>query len=275
MSSKPLALPVVPIVFHPLRPTVVWAVGSRVFAYDLHGKCWERRSAPGASTTAIRALDAAVTAVNGGVRWLTAGDDKLLTLWLEEEGADWQQQEQLSCQKKLTTAIFDREGRIIFADRFGDVCRWSGAPDHEPELLSSHFAIVTSMALTPSGRFLVVGDNHERVRVSCYPQVAEIRSFCLGHQLQITVVAAQDECLLSASSDGTMRLWSLEGEEQKRWSLGAPISTLSVQNGTAILGLEAPQAQLVQLNVEEKDSTKVEVLASEVEEWWIARPHSY
>lgn len=34
------------------------------------------------------------------------------------------------------------EGRIIFADRFGDVCRWSGAPDHEPELLSSHFAIV-------------------------------------------------------------------------------------------------------------------------------------
>lgn len=28
MSSKPLALPVVPIVFHPLRPTVVWAVGS-------------------------------------------------------------------------------------------------------------------------------------------------------------------------------------------------------------------------------------------------------
>jgi len=45
----------------------------RVFAYDLHGKCWERRSAPGASTTAIRALDAAVTAVNGGVRWLTAG----------------------------------------------------------------------------------------------------------------------------------------------------------------------------------------------------------
>jgi len=45
----------------------------RVFAYDLHGKCWERRSAPGAATTAIRALDAAVTAVNGGARWLTAG----------------------------------------------------------------------------------------------------------------------------------------------------------------------------------------------------------
>ena len=33
------------------------------------------------------------------------------------------------------------------------------------------------MALTPSGRFLVVGDNHERVRVSCYPQVGrETRS---------------------------------------------------------------------------------------------------
>ena len=44
----------------------------RVFAYDLHGKCWERRSAT--ATTAIRALDAAVTAGrNGGVRWLTAG----------------------------------------------------------------------------------------------------------------------------------------------------------------------------------------------------------
>lgn len=49
------------------------------------------------------------------------------------------------------------------------------------------------MALTPSGRFLVVGDNHERVRVSCYPQVGrETRSrvgqfFSLGKRRQILV----------------------------------------------------------------------------------------
>ena len=31
-------------------------------------------------------------------------------------------------------------------------------------------AEVTALALSPCQRFLVVGDNHERVRVSCYPE---------------------------------------------------------------------------------------------------------
>eukprot|EP00435_Cladocopium_sp_Y103_P007084 s587_g2.t1 len=257
--SKPLALPVVPIVRHPTRPAVVWAVGSCVFSYDLQQKTCARPLGDG-SSGAIRALDARNAA--GRLTWLTAGDEKLLTTWLEPEaGGQWQQQEQLSCQKKLTCAIFDGDGRVVFADRFGDVCRWSG--DGEPELLSSHFAIVTALALTPCQRFLVVGDNHERVRVSCYPEAAEIRSFCFGHQMQITAVSCEKDLLLSASADGTLRLWNLDGEEKKRWTLDAPISCLSYENGTAVLGLEAPQAQLVQLKVE-TETSQVDILISEV-----------
>lgn len=33
--AKPLALPVVPLVLHPVRPCVVWAVDTRIFIYDL------------------------------------------------------------------------------------------------------------------------------------------------------------------------------------------------------------------------------------------------
>ncbi|CAL1169135.1 unnamed protein product [Cladocopium goreaui] len=256
--SKPLALPVVPIVRHPTRPAVVWAVGSCVFFYDLQQKTCARPLGDG-SSSAIRALDARHDAERGTLTWLTAGDEKLLTTWLETEaGGQWQQQEQLSCQKKLAAAIFDGDGRIIFADRFGDVCRWSGG---EPELLSSHFAIVTALALSPCQRFLVVGDNHERVRISCYPEAAEIRSFCFGHQMQITAVACEKDLLLSASADGTLRLWNLDGEEQKCWTLDAPISCLSYENGTAVLGLEAPQAQVAQLKV---DTGQVDTLISEV-----------
>ncbi|CAJ1362496.1 unnamed protein product, partial [Effrenium voratum] len=160
----------------------------------------------------------------------------------------WELQEKLGHSKKITAAIFDRDGRIIFADRFGDVYRW--VADGEPEMLSSHFAIVTALMLTPSGRFLVAGDNHEKVRISHYPQAAVIRSICLGHSMQITALASRicegEEQVLSASADGTLRLWTLDGEARNSWSFDSPISTLCCEGSDTILGLEAPSLTRLQ-----------------------------
>ncbi|CAK9092916.1 tRNA (Guanine-N(7)-)-methyltransferase non-catalytic subunit wdr4 [Durusdinium trenchii] len=123
--SKPLALPVVPIVLHPTRSSVVWAVGSRIFAYDLQLKAFEAKAADLETLGPVRALD--VWQGEGKLLWLAAGDDKTVTTWLDDgnHGSSWQIHETLSHQKKLTRAIFDRKGRIILADRFGDVCRWT------------------------------------------------------------------------------------------------------------------------------------------------------
>ena len=77
--AKPLALPVVPLVVHPVRPCVVWAVESRIFIYDLDQclishplssfavrKTLERHTDVGP----VRALD---VYVGDEVRWLAAG----------------------------------------------------------------------------------------------------------------------------------------------------------------------------------------------------------
>ena len=41
-------------------------------------------------------------------------------------------------------------------------------------------AKVTALALSPCQRFLVVGDNHERVRISCYPEARLVDAVDVG-----------------------------------------------------------------------------------------------
>eukprot|EP00931_Biecheleriopsis_adriatica_P081782 TRINITY_DN55123_c0_g1_i1.p1 TRINITY_DN55123_c0_g1~~TRINITY_DN55123_c0_g1_i1.p1 ORF type:complete len:354 (-),score=69.11 TRINITY_DN55123_c0_g1_i1:18-1079(-) len=249
-APKTQGLPLLPLRVHPRRSsTLVWGAGRFVFAYDVARGEWEQRRKELHSDT-IRALDATRVVAGSGAesgektRWLSAGDDKLLMI-SEEQGGEWTTTSKLSHQKKITAAVFDKDGRAVFADRFGDVYRWAVSDDTQAELLSSHFAIVTALAFTASGRFLIAGDNHEKVRISCYPQAAEIRSFCLGHTSQITALATTEEgSVLSASADGTLRLWSLDGEELRCWDVGSAVSSLSCSEATAAVGCEAPSQGL-------------------------------
>ncbi|CAJ1444243.1 unnamed protein product [Effrenium voratum] len=103
---KPSALPLLPLVLHPSRPTVVWAPGGEVLAYN-ESKGWEQPNVCHAAP--IRALDAYVDAASPVTRWLSAGDDKMLMTWLEKDGA-WELQEKLGHSKKITAAVFDRPG---------------------------------------------------------------------------------------------------------------------------------------------------------------------
>lgn len=249
----PQSLPLLPLKVHPRRPsTAVWAVGRFVFAYDVQRRVWEQRRRE-LHLDVIRALDFfLVPGQESTTRWLSAGDDKAVVVW-EEDGGDWQLGPKLSHSKKITAAIFDRAGHVVFADRFGDVYRWSaGQESAQAQLLASHLAIVTALAMTRSGRFLVVGDNHEKVRISCYPQTTEIRSICLGHSSQITAVATVrgpgnvEEAVLSGSSDGSLRLWSLDGEPLGCWQLGSAISSLScaVEGDAALVACEDPSPGL-------------------------------
>ncbi|CAE7804069.1 wdr4, partial [Symbiodinium sp. CCMP2592] len=261
MAQKPpVSLPLLPLSLHPTRSTAVWAVGRFLFAYDLQLGTWQvrRRELHG---EAIRALHA-YTLAAGKTVWLSAGDDKMVMTWTEE-GGDWELQHSFSNPKKITAALFDKDGRVVFGDRFGDVLRWVPG-EGDAQLLSSHFAMVTAMAFTPSGSYLVVGDNHEKVRVSRYPETADIRSFCFGHTSQITAVSTLcldgQERLLSASADATLRLWTLDGEECKSWKLPAAVSSLSFGAGSAALGIETLGTGLGRVSL---TSNEVEMLLPE------------
>jgi len=237
-----LPLPLLPLRSHPLRPrTLAWAVGRCLFAYDVERSVWEQSNRE-AHSDAIRALHATVlpqgpgsAESNATVYWLSAGDDKQVAVWNDSGSGSWQRQRDLTHSKKIVAALFDPNGEVLFADRFGDVYRWNlhmTKADEgcaaEPQLLFSHLAIVTAMVMTESGRFIITGDNHEKIRVTCYPQAAEIHSFCLGHLGQITSLACVgDEAVVSTSSDCTLRVWRLEdGEQILSCSLGAAATSI-------------------------------------------------
>jgi len=235
-------LPLTGFRLHPLRPsTVVWAAGRNLFAYDTDKCTWElpRREAHGvlAHGDAIRALDAEVlTTTPETTRWVSAGDDKQVIVWKESganAGYEWQVEASTTLGKKLTTALLDGAGRVVCADRFGDVWRWCIQQDAEAELLFSHLAIVTGMCFAKGRRFLVTCDNHEKIRVSCYPAAFEIHSFCLGHTSLVSALAVlpftdSSARLLSAGADCTLRLWSLDGKPLSACELGSVVSGVSV-----------------------------------------------
>jgi len=244
-------------------------VGRCLFAYDIERSVWEQCNRE-AHTDAIRALDAAVlphgeqpspssAESSATVYWLSAGDDKQVIVWSESSSGSWQRQRELGHSKKIVAALFDPNGEVLFADRFGDVYRWSSdvtkadeGCSAEPQLLFSHLAIVTAMVMTESGRFIITGDNHEKIRVTCYPQAAEIHSFCMGHLGQITSLAcAGDEFIVSTSSDCTLRVWCLEdGQQILSHSLGAAASSfrLVAENAVVVCCEAAPGLRHISFN---------------------------
>lgn len=123
-------------------------------------------------------------------------------------------------QKKITAVLLDDNGTAVYADRFGDVYRLKPSTNaqelfaEEAELLMSHLAIVTCMVFTKNKRFLITGDNNEKIRVSFYPNAFAIKSFCLGHCEQITALLPLEvDRLVSSSGDGTIRWWNLNGDQ--------------------------------------------------------------
>lgn len=58
---------------------------------------------------------------------------------------------------------------------------------------------------------MVTCDRDEKIRVSNYPNLYDVHSFCMGHKklisrLSVAVFEGHDY-LISGSADGTLRLW--------------------------------------------------------------------
>jgi len=153
---------------------------------------------------------------------ITAGDDKQIKLW---EVDQWKFISSRTATKKVSAVVFapnatkekgkdqNSDSFLVYADKFGDAF---GSPVPElskQDLLLGHCSIITSMILSPNRKYLITGEKDEKIRVSNFPKVYDIQSFCLGHTSYISKLAIPKsfpDLLISGGGDGTLRLWKYQ-----------------------------------------------------------------
>lgn len=119
--------------------------------------------------------------------------------------------------KRVASKIrFTPSNNIVVADKSGDVYLYKLKEhnDGKPELLLGHLSMLLDVLITPCEKYIITCDRDEKIRVSHYPNAYNIVTFCLGHKEFVTNIELCGESLVSASGDGTIKLWNyLKGEE--------------------------------------------------------------
>ena len=81
--------------------------------------------------------------------------------------------------------------------------------ENEGKCILGHLSMLLDIKLSKCGKFIITCDRDEKIRISHYPNAYNIHNFCLGHTDFVTSIALyEDNCLISGSGDGTLRLWN-------------------------------------------------------------------
>jgi tRNA (guanine-N(7)-)-methyltransferase subunit TRM82 len=220
-----------------------------------------------------------------GTHLATVGDDKVVKLWLVQEGRTYHYQgETQKNPKKLTSVVFasDAEGEhIIYSDKFGEVFSSPvSRPNEQPKVLLGHVSILTEVLLSPGGDLLLSADRDEKIRVSQYPKAYNIEAYCLGHTQfvsRICIPTSQPSVLFSGSADGTVRVWRyvvgelLHTEDLKRGDAEKRIVTLPVafsdEKQTLVVLVEGVNSAFLFKLVDGKELKEVQQLALPAAPW--------
>eukprot|EP00475_Leptophrys_vorax_P023191 TRINITY_DN3166_c0_g1_i1.p1 TRINITY_DN3166_c0_g1~~TRINITY_DN3166_c0_g1_i1.p1 ORF type:complete len:425 (+),score=125.07 TRINITY_DN3166_c0_g1_i1:2798-4072(+) len=83
--------------------------------------------------------------------------------------------------------------------------------DEAQNIVLGHFGTISDLRFTPNGKFLVSADRDDRIRVSKWPHVYVVQSFCLGHTSFVVKAKpiGATNFLVSGAGDGTVRTWNL------------------------------------------------------------------
>lgn len=103
---------------------------------------------------------------------------------------------------------------VLVADKTGDTFLYRLNGDVKSELVLGHLSMLLDILVSNCGKFIVTCDRDEKIRVSSYPNAYNIISYCLGHREFVTNIEIIGKMLISASGDGTLRLWDyLSGKQ--------------------------------------------------------------
>lgn len=104
---------------------------------------------------------------------------------------------------------FTPRNDIVVADKSGDAYLYKLNNDcnDKEELLLGHLSMLLDVLVTSCNKYIITCDRDEKIRVSCYPNAYNIVTFCLGHKEFVTNIELHGEVLISASGDGTIKLW--------------------------------------------------------------------
>ncbi|KAG8136480.1 hypothetical protein E2320_005050 [Naja naja] len=119
------------------------------------------------------------------------------------------------CTSLLITSA---EDKILVADKSGDVYSYSiTEPKNAGTIELGHLSLLLDLTLSPDDQYIVTADRDEKIRVSLSKAPHVIVSFCLGHRefvSRILVLPNFPDHLLSASGDGTLRLWKYKSGKE-------------------------------------------------------------
>lgn len=214
------------IAVHPTQKSVAVAVGSDLRVFDLHGvsavALVDDTSVP-FHKDSIRAIHYSAD----GKLFVSAGDDKVVKVWSTES---WRCICTVPSEKRVSAVALSHDGlHVCFADKFGvvwvvDLDGFDGnqtlVNKKAAPLLAHYCSIITSLEVSPDGRFVVSADRDFKIRVTLFPKkpldgAHEIQSFCLGHTEFVSCLAFvftpdyPQGFLVSGSGDSTVRLWDI------------------------------------------------------------------
>lgn len=114
--------------------------------------------------------------------------------------------------RAVSKMCFTSNNDLLLADKTGDVTLYK-LQSGECEIILGHLSMLLDVKLSDCGRFVVTCDRDEKIRISHFPNAYNIESYCLGHKEFVVNVAVCGDLLISASGDGTIRFWNLNGVE--------------------------------------------------------------
>ncbi|CAF0977538.1 unnamed protein product [Rotaria sordida] len=129
----------------------------------------------------------------------------------------WQLQRIITIKKRASALDLTNEFLVI-ADKSGDVYKTDLLIDQNVILTSDdcimgHLSMLLDtvfVSMNNNQQYILTTDRDEKIRLTHYPNAYNIQGYCLGHTEFVLYVKLIDQNhILSASGDGTLRLWHL------------------------------------------------------------------
>lgn len=127
-----------------------------------------------------------------------------------------------SFRKRPFAITFSLDSKVLVADKSGLVHMISLSKDcqsaeeetedsDEDDSCLGHYSTIIAMTMSVDGQYVITGDRDNKIRVSRYPNVWEIQSFCLSDPhffvTRIWTLELEREWLFSVHHNGELKVW--------------------------------------------------------------------